>query len=305
MGKYDQLKTEYPEYISKEQLYKICRMAKETAKYYLDAGIIPCIDNGMKTRRYKIRIDDVIRFLEKRDCGQLPARSRKKFMRPRNCSTPVSAAESADYRKAAEKYATELAEGYGGAMTPRQLAKVVGLSKTVIQRYVLYGYIWAIVVNNQYRIPVTGLQEFILSSRYLDGKGQSEQYRKVKTDLAALQDHIQKNRAIQLQIETMSTEGLMEKLTEIRAFYLSKLSVYPDIMTIDDLENLFARNKSALLSLVKSTAITAIKVKGMYKIPKDSIVSFLEGNKLKTMLPMLKHLYIKMISCNFQEDTTI
>jgi hypothetical protein len=66
-GKYEYLREQYPEYVSESQLYKICHIAKRSAKYLLDNGIIPCENNGKKTRKYRIALNDIIAYLEKRD----------------------------------------------------------------------------------------------------------------------------------------------------------------------------------------------------------------------------------------------
>lgn len=57
MHKYEKLKTEYSTYISLDQLRVICHIAKRTASYLVTNGIIPSIDTGRKTWRYKILID--------------------------------------------------------------------------------------------------------------------------------------------------------------------------------------------------------------------------------------------------------
>ena len=50
-----------PETISKEELYKICHISKQTARYLLQSGKIPCECSGKKTRCYKIKKEDVIK----------------------------------------------------------------------------------------------------------------------------------------------------------------------------------------------------------------------------------------------------
>lgn len=60
---YSYLYESYPEIISADQLYRICHISKRKAKWLLDSGRIPCQDSGKKTRRYKIRIDDVVSYL--------------------------------------------------------------------------------------------------------------------------------------------------------------------------------------------------------------------------------------------------
>ena len=62
---YSHLRDEYPKIISQDQLYRICRISKRKATWLLENGYIPCEDSGKKTRRFKIRIDDVIIYLTK------------------------------------------------------------------------------------------------------------------------------------------------------------------------------------------------------------------------------------------------
>ena len=66
-NKWDYLKEKYPAYISKDQLYRICQISKESAKWLLDNRVIPCECSGKLTRRYKIALVDVIKYLKKRE----------------------------------------------------------------------------------------------------------------------------------------------------------------------------------------------------------------------------------------------
>ena len=65
--KYIKLKEQYPEYISLDQFYQICRIAKRSARYLVEHGIVPAVDTGKKTWRYKIHIDDTITYLQQRE----------------------------------------------------------------------------------------------------------------------------------------------------------------------------------------------------------------------------------------------
>ena len=56
---YSALLMEYPEVISKEQVYRICHISKRKATWLLENGIIPCKDSGKKTRRFQVRTIDV------------------------------------------------------------------------------------------------------------------------------------------------------------------------------------------------------------------------------------------------------
>ena len=83
--KYENLKEQYPEYISLDQLRQICKISKASGLYLIQHGIIPVIDTGKITWRYKIAIDDVITYLRRREqvgsmipCGAASSRKRNR-----------------------------------------------------------------------------------------------------------------------------------------------------------------------------------------------------------------------------------
>ena len=59
--------TEYPEYITKEQMYRICHISKKTCLFLLESGLVPSVDSGKRTRRFKIKTVDVVQYLRERD----------------------------------------------------------------------------------------------------------------------------------------------------------------------------------------------------------------------------------------------
>ena len=61
------IRSQYPKIISKDQVYRICHISKATALYLLQNGLIPNVDSGKKTRKYRIQLDDVIAYLQKRE----------------------------------------------------------------------------------------------------------------------------------------------------------------------------------------------------------------------------------------------
>lgn len=68
---YEHLREQYPDVITKEQLYRICHISKRKAVWLLEHGVISCEDSGKQTRRFRIQLEDVIRFLERREAGEL------------------------------------------------------------------------------------------------------------------------------------------------------------------------------------------------------------------------------------------
>lgn len=57
----------YRREITLDQMRTICKIARQTTKYLLDQGIIPCENTRKKTRQYTILHDDVIAYLETRE----------------------------------------------------------------------------------------------------------------------------------------------------------------------------------------------------------------------------------------------
>ncbi len=68
---YTYLRKQYPDIISCEQLTKICHISKCKAKWLLENSVIPCVDTGKQTWRFRISIDSVIDYLIKRDANSL------------------------------------------------------------------------------------------------------------------------------------------------------------------------------------------------------------------------------------------
>ena len=63
MSNYSYLYDEFPELISGEQLRKILHISKRKCAWLLQSGVIPCTDNCNKTRRYAVKLDDVIEYI--------------------------------------------------------------------------------------------------------------------------------------------------------------------------------------------------------------------------------------------------
>lgn len=63
MSNYSYLYDEFPEVISGEQLRQILHVSKRKCAWLLNNGIIPCNDSYQKTRRYAVKLDDVIDYI--------------------------------------------------------------------------------------------------------------------------------------------------------------------------------------------------------------------------------------------------
>ena len=63
MNDYSYLYDEFPDVISGEQLRKILHISKRKCAWLLHSGAIPCTDSCQSTRRYAVKLDDVIEYL--------------------------------------------------------------------------------------------------------------------------------------------------------------------------------------------------------------------------------------------------
>ncbi|MDP4152850.1 MAG: helix-turn-helix domain-containing protein [Bacillota bacterium] len=57
---------EVPDIISQDDFYRLCHISKSTALHLLRSGKIPCEFSGKKTRCYRIRKEDVRKYMEQR-----------------------------------------------------------------------------------------------------------------------------------------------------------------------------------------------------------------------------------------------
>ena len=142
MADYSFLKKNYPQTVTKEQFRTICHISKSSAKYYLDNRFITCIASAKKTRRYKIKLKDIIKFLEDRDTNPekyylpnhynnpfLPAEQRLRKKMPgsgvyTNSYKLKRTTEVSDYMK----YLQQQFREYPDMMTTKQLRQITGHS---------------------------------------------------------------------------------------------------------------------------------------------------------------------------------
>lgn len=129
---YQKLLDEYPEVVTKEQLWKICHISKRKATWLLENGYIPCTDTAKQTRRFTIKMNDIIRYLEDRE------KHPENYLTPpgiftNNPAKTYRQSEQIDnfteYRKFVESEMRDVKE----VMTSAEAAEVM-LSKSITER---------------------------------------------------------------------------------------------------------------------------------------------------------------------------
>ena len=174
---YDEIRRQYPETISKDQFYRIAHISKATALYLLQSGLVPCRDSGKKTRRYTIRIDDVIVYMIDRETHPEVYQAPRFWYKERsvksvssvdfqNVSLKLSQKES----KAFREYIEKRLEDYDDLMKVAEVVEVIGYSDTSVHRWCKDKKIKAFFVSNKFLIPKMSLVEFLLSQHSFDIK---------------------------------------------------------------------------------------------------------------------------------------
>lgn len=166
MSDYSFLSAKYPQYVTKDQFYRIAHISKATAKYYLDNKIIPCRVTKKKTRRYTIALKDIISFLEERDKSPekyylpkhfnnpfLPSEERQYKQKPRNGNYADSyklkrMVEIKDYRR----YLDQQFGDYPDMMTKSQIRQITGHSVAVIDTWIKTDKVRYIYTHSTYFI---------------------------------------------------------------------------------------------------------------------------------------------------------
>ena len=165
---YSYLLNEYPEIISQDQLYRICHISKRKATWLLENGYIPCQDSGKKTRRFKIRIDDVIIYLTRLEkhpeSVQTPSgifSTRVKYRSIKQMHEPIDPMRFT-------KMLTKKWSGFPDALTVRDIMELIGYSQSTISDWVMQEKIIGIRYYNRYLIPKDSL------IKYLTGDGHNK-----------------------------------------------------------------------------------------------------------------------------------
>ena len=153
---------EYPDIITKDQLYKICHISKQTARRLLITGAIPCVDTGKKTRCFQIKKDDVIQYIKLRE--KMPELYRNESKSKRTYKRTSVPEEISDIVKnAMEQYYAKCLMSYDDVLTVKQISEITGYRRISVNKWCLNGHLKAFKKNSIYFIPKVFLIEFFCS----------------------------------------------------------------------------------------------------------------------------------------------
>ena len=177
---YEYLKDQYPEGISLDQLRVICQVSKRSASYLVTNGIIPSMDTGKKTWRYRIEINDVIAYLQRRDQigSQIPkgvVSSRNK--RPKSPRKSFAEIIIEGDKSKLGKYFKYIYADFPDILTAADVAEMTGLGKETVYRYIRAGKIESLgLINRKLVIQKKCIMEFVTTHEFIDCKSNSKSF---------------------------------------------------------------------------------------------------------------------------------
>lgn len=154
---------EVPEVMSKETFYKVCHIAKRTARELLQSGKVKCEYNE-RTGRYTIRKSDVMEYMAVRTVFSTRYYEINSRKRKINLSYPKAIPDR--ILKQLHKYYRDLFADALDELTARDVSDLIGYHKYTILKWCGNGlFEHACAQGDDYVIPKTDLIDFLCSRR--------------------------------------------------------------------------------------------------------------------------------------------
>ena len=186
MEKYAALKDRYPDLLSLDELSRVCKIAKRSARYLVEHGIIPAIDTGKKTWRYQIRIDDVISYLDRREKfgsqippGAVSSRVNKREATQFGNRKSFSEVVTQGHEVEIAKYFNFIYANSDEVLRTADVVEMTGLDKSTVLNLLRSGHIKSLESRPTYIVPKQYLLEFVVTRRFLEAKSKSETFKKI------------------------------------------------------------------------------------------------------------------------------
>ena len=162
MQKYEIEWDKIPDVINKDQFYRICHISKSTALHLLQSGKVPCEYSGKRTRCYKIKKEDVKKYLEERAIYPELYTAPKGWYGVGDSRQPDIEMND-ELLEAMHKYYTKLLRKYKDVVTSKEIVEITGYSKSTVNRWCSTGVLKSFIKGQIYCIPKVFLVDFFCS----------------------------------------------------------------------------------------------------------------------------------------------
>ena len=183
---YNALRNQYPDFLSLDELRRVCRISPRSARYLVENGIIPAIDTGKITWRYKIDIDDVITYLQQREVhgsmippGAVTSRNNIKKSSGITYRKSFSELVKPGQERIIAEYFRFVFADWGDVLTTVDIADMTGLRRGTVLKLAKSGHIRSIESSPKYLVPKKYLLEFVVTPRFIEARSNSDEFKKV------------------------------------------------------------------------------------------------------------------------------
>lgn len=183
---YQYILEQYPIYMTKDQMYRICHISKKTCLFLLESGLVPCLDSGKKTRRFKIKTADVIHYLTDRELHPEYYKPPEGYYKQPHIPQPRVLSEH-DLLKMRQSYEKELAL-WPDVMTIKQVSAFTGYGKTSVERWCNKQYLKNFYIKRRYYIPKEYLIDFLVSWNFIGIVVKSENHKEMLKQMHQIHD---------------------------------------------------------------------------------------------------------------------
>ena len=128
------------------------RVSESEAQYLLLSGLVPCENSGKKTRNFKVKVDDIIKYLEDREVNP------DKYKMP-------SKHRFWGNKEKLQKYYEENYDDYPDVVGVSDIERMTGLGKSSIVRWLRSGEVMSFKVKNAYKVPKDLIIQFIVDNK--------------------------------------------------------------------------------------------------------------------------------------------
>ena len=168
----DALLAPYPDPMSRNDFRIACHIGTRTSIYLLESGLVPCENNGKKTRCYKIAKADVATYLLRRlsepEYYTPPSDWYKNY--PQRKPPATSLIHSLNYAAISQQklhgYLKKMTKGYPDVLTVSQIAQITGYRVHTVSRWCTEKRVKSFVIRNRYMVPKAWLLDFLTSEEY-------------------------------------------------------------------------------------------------------------------------------------------
>lgn len=164
---YQEILESYPEFVTKDQMYRICHISKKTCLFLLESGAVPNIDSGKKTRRFKIKTVDVIEYMRRRQTEPRYYRVpdgyySKKGKVPVSLNHVFTESELSKVRIFYDK----LLSDYPDVMNTQDISHFTGYHRNSVSLWCSKGHLKSFLIRQQYMVPKEYFLDFLLGDYF-------------------------------------------------------------------------------------------------------------------------------------------